>query len=166
MQNQFYRLFSLMLVLSMVLSACGSAATPAAAPEAAESAPAAAEPAAAAPAAESAAPAQEAADSHESPMWTEMVAAGTLPPLDERLPKNPRVVEPLESIGQYGGTMRIPYGGSWSSRLYSFMGNENLVVWTPQWDDIIPNVAESWEVNEDSSEFVFHEVVRRRTVYG
>jgi len=89
-------------------------------------------------------------------MWAEMVAAGTLPPLDERLPKNARVVEPLESIGQYGGTMRIPYGGSWSSRLYSFMGNENLVVWTPQWDGIIPNVAESWEVNDDSSEFIFH----------
>lgn len=85
-----------------------------------------------------------------------MVAAGELPVLEERLPVNPKVLEPLESIGQYGGTMRHPLLGSWSSRLYSFMGNENLVIWTPQWDDIVPNVAQSWEVNEDSSEFIFH----------
>src|SRR5688572_18982301 len=42
----------------------------------------------------------------EAPMLAEMVAAGELPPLEERLPAEPLVVEPIESIGEYGGTWR------------------------------------------------------------
>ena len=89
-------------------------------------------------------------------MLAEMVAAGELPPLEERLPTNPLVIEPIESIGQYGGTMRHPLVGSWASRFYSMMGAENLVTWTPNWDDVIPNVAESWDVSDDSTEFTFY----------
>lgn len=42
---------------------------------------------------------------HEAPMLTKMVAAGEIPPLKERLPKEPLVVKPAESIGKYGGTL-------------------------------------------------------------
>lgn len=31
-----------------------------------------------------------------------------LPPVEERLPKDPVVIEPYRSIGKYGGTARIP----------------------------------------------------------
>ena len=41
----------------------------------------------------------------ESPMLAELVKAGKLPPLKERLPEHPRVVE-VPSIGQYGGPGR------------------------------------------------------------
>ena len=44
---------------------------------------------------------------HEAPMLAAMVKAGQLPPVDERLPSNPKVVEPYDSIGQYGGTLRM-----------------------------------------------------------
>ncbi len=98
----------------------------------------------------------EGVSANQAPQWQGMVASGDLPPLEERLPVNPKVIEPLDSIGQYGGTMRHPLLGSWSARFYSFMGNENLVNWTPNWDGLVPNVAESWDVNEDSSEFVFY----------
>jgi len=43
---------------------------------------------------------------HEAPMLRVKVAAGELPPVEERLPEEPIVVEPLEKIGQYGGTLR------------------------------------------------------------
>ena len=99
--------------------------------------------------------ARTAVSTNQAPQWQEMVKAGELPPLEQRLPKNPRVLEPLDSIGEYGGVMRHPLLGSWSSRLYSFMGNENLIIWTPMWDGLLPNVAESWEVNDDSTEFTF-----------
>jgi peptide/nickel transport system substrate-binding protein len=35
-------------------------------------------------------------------------------------------------------------------------GYENLVRWTPSWDGIMPNVAESFDVSADSREFTFH----------
>ena len=40
---------------------------------------------------------------NEAPMLAEKVAAGELPPVAERLPDNPRVVEPNDSVGVYGG---------------------------------------------------------------
>ena len=42
----------------------------------------------------------------EAPMLAEMVAAGDLPPVEERLPiaSDINVVEVVEEIGQYGGT--------------------------------------------------------------
>ena len=41
---------------------------------------------------------------HQSPMLDEAVRSGKLPPVEERLPDDPIVVEPLNGIGQYGGT--------------------------------------------------------------
>ncbi|UXN74175.1 hypothetical protein N8D56_02500 [Devosia sp. A8/3-2] len=43
----------------------------------------------------------------EAPMLTELVEAGSLPPVDERLPAKPTVVNALE-VGQYGGTGAAP----------------------------------------------------------
>ena len=50
----------------------------------------------------------------EAPILAEMVAAGTLPPLTERLPlaEDIMVVEPIEEIGQYGGTWRGSFTGT------------------------------------------------------
>jgi peptide/nickel transport system substrate-binding protein len=42
----------------------------------------------------------------EAPMLAEMVAAGTLPPLAERLPANPLVIPGISEIGEYGGLLR------------------------------------------------------------
>ena len=44
---------------------------------------------------------------NESPLLAARVAAGELPPVDQRLPENPLVVEPFHEIGEYGGTLRI-----------------------------------------------------------
>ena len=44
---------------------------------------------------------------NEAPMLAARVAAGELPPVDQRLPENPMVVEPFHEIGEYGGTLRM-----------------------------------------------------------
>ena len=44
---------------------------------------------------------------NEAPALAEMVAAGELPPVDERLPAEPLVIEPVEEVGQYGGTWHL-----------------------------------------------------------
>ena len=51
----------------------------------------------------------------EAPMLAEMVAAGDLPPVEERLPDDPYVVVPYQEIGQYGG--------------YAFMGRDGTGHW-------------------------------------
>ena len=97
------------------------------------------------------------AEYSEAPELAELVAAGQLPPVAERLPEVPLVVEPLEAIGTYGGTWRAVLTGSgdrvWLTRT---VGYENLVRWNPEWTEVIPNVAESWEVSEGGRVYTFN----------
>ncbi len=94
---------------------------------------------------------------NEAPMLADMVAAGDLPPVEERLPVAPLVVEPFDSVGQYGGTWRLGMrGGNDFALVVRTLGYENLLRWTPDFDGIISNVAESWEVNDDATEYTFN----------
>jgi peptide/nickel transport system substrate-binding protein len=105
-------------------------------------------------------------DYSEAPMLADQVAAGTLPPVEERLPANPMVVEPFETVGEYGGTWRLVMNSpSDIGTLARTIGYENLVrsvTWQPdlEQEDIVPevimNVAEDVEINEDGSEYIFH----------
>jgi peptide/nickel transport system substrate-binding protein len=45
----------------------------------------------------------------ESPMLAEMVKAGQLPAVDERLPQEPLVVKNVDELGEYGGTLTESY---------------------------------------------------------
>jgi peptide/nickel transport system substrate-binding protein len=92
----------------------------------------------------------------EAPMLTEMVNAGTLPPLAERIPAAPMVVEPIEAIGQYGGTWRTAMVGGGDFWFVRAIGYQYLVRWDPQWQAVVPNLAESWEVENDGLSYVFH----------
>ncbi len=92
---------------------------------------------------------------NEAPMLAEQVAAGELPPIEERLPVEPMVVEPL-SIGQYGGTWRMGMrGGNDNALLTRTLGYEGLLRWDPQFQGIVNNVAKEWEANEDGSVYTF-----------
>lgn len=92
----------------------------------------------------------------EAPMLNEQVSAGTLAPVDERLPTDPMVLEVVDSIGEYGGTLRRAIlGGGDQHNIVRLIGTENLLRWSADWTEIKPNVAESWEVSEDASTFTF-----------
>jgi peptide/nickel transport system substrate-binding protein len=92
----------------------------------------------------------------EAPQLAEAVAAGTLPPVDERLPVEPMVVEPEDSIGKYGGTMNFAVNGpgDWFIMART-LGYEPLVRWNQTFTEIVPNVAKSFEVNDTATEFTF-----------
>jgi peptide/nickel transport system substrate-binding protein len=95
---------------------------------------------------------------NESPMLADLVAAGELPPVEERIPASPAVVEPTNEVGQYGGSMRVGFTGTnpgWGG-LWYIAGWENLVTWKSDFSGIAPNIAESWEVSEDVTEYTFH----------
>jgi len=133
------------LLFSLLVAACAGGA-PAAAPVAEEAA-----------GAESSAPAAVDTAALEAPMLTELVTAGSLPPLAERLPVEPLVVEPVESLGQYGGTWRTALvGGADNAWLVRTISYEHLVRWTREWTGLEPNIAQAYEANESGSEYTFH----------
>jgi peptide/nickel transport system substrate-binding protein len=86
----------------------------------------------------------------EAPMLAELVAKGELPPVEERLPKDPKVVEMIEDVGRYGGEL-IVYAttdnifnqdlqGMWGSSVFRAPRNG-------QW--IEPDLAEGWEIDDE-----------------
>ena len=147
-RRQFMHL-SAMATASMALAACGGA-------PAAPDAPAAA--ATTAPAAEAAAPAAPAAAPttfQEAPMLADLVASGSLPPVDERLPSNPLVMETQESIGNYGGGIRRAFKGV-SDRWGPTKLQDRSLVWYDKELNMRPRIAESWELSDDAREWTFH----------
>jgi peptide/nickel transport system substrate-binding protein len=94
---------------------------------------------------------------HEAPLLRQMVAKGELPPLEERLPQNPMLVQPFERIGTYGGNWQRAIRRTRDHASFiRVIGYENLVRWDPLWINVIPNVAERYEVNEDATRYTFY----------
>lgn len=93
---------------------------------------------------------------HEAPEFRTRVMNGSLPPVEQRLPRNPVLLAPVERIGKYGGTWHISLMGyDHTSLLTRSLAYENLVRWDPAWTKVIPNLAQSWQVKSNSSVFVF-----------
>ncbi|MCO5731152.1 ABC transporter substrate-binding protein [Rhizobium sp. SSA_523] len=98
-----------------------------------------------------------AAEGKEAPQLAAMVKDGKLPPLAERLPPKPMVVTPLEKVGTYGGSLRRGLRGSSDHNgILRMVGNQSLVRWNMEFTEVLPNLAERWEVSADATIFTFH----------
>ncbi len=88
-------------------------------------------------------------------MLAEQVKAGKLPPLEERLPKNPLVVEPFSKEGVFGGTLRTGKLDQNNNAIQD-LATSGLVEWTktdppePQ-----PAMAESFEMLDGGKTYEF-----------
>ena len=95
----------------------------------------------------------------EAPVLAEQVAAGTLPPLTERLPvaEDIMVVAPLEEVGQYGGTWRGAFTGTADFHAYGRNVYEQILRWprNPQ-DPVGPGIAKAWEFSTDGTALTLH----------
>lgn len=91
---------------------------------------------------------------NEAPMLAELVKAGKLPPVEQRLPKNPVVVDTVEEIGKYGGTVRMIHMApeSFVSN-YDWFVERLLRISAKDLKTIEPNVIESWKVSRDGREY-------------
>lgn len=81
---------------------------------------------------------------------------GSLVDVADRLPSEPLVVVPYDSIGQYGGTLRMLANAteSGTSDLLSIR-HVNFVRFSDDLQTIVPNVAKAWEWNSDFTELTF-----------
>ena len=92
----------------------------------------------------------------EAPALAEQVKAGKLPPVEQRLPEHPAMVEPAHSLGKYGGTWRRMAVMTMDVLQATRIGYEPLVRWDQSGTKVIPGVAEGWEVRDGGRTFIFH----------
>ena len=80
-----------------------------------------------------------------------------LPPVEDRLPEEPLVVQPYEAIGTFGGRLRFasvaPEAGN--SEFLS-VAHVNLVRYADDLQTIVPNVAKDYAWNDDFTELTMH----------
>ncbi len=89
----------------------------------------------------------------EAPMLAAMVAAGDLPPVEERLPDEPLVFNVFEGIGTYGGTLKAASIGTEYTELTPIRGLAGAVQTANRGPgnpiDIVPYAHKGWEMSED-----------------
>ncbi len=86
----------------------------------------------------------------EAPQLAELVKAGKLPPVAERVGQDPLVIKPLREIGKYGGTWRRGFTGpgdkfnGWRTA----SGPDSPLYWDHTGEKVVPNIARAWEVTD------------------
>jgi len=81
---------------------------------------------------------------------------GALPALSERLPEEPLVMVPYDSIGKYGGTFDA-LSNATEAGTSDFLSTRhvNLVRYSDDLQTIVPNIAKGWEWNDDFTQLTF-----------
>ena len=93
---------------------------------------------------------------HQSPMLDEAVKNGKLPTVEERLPHDPIVVEPLNGIGEYGGTA-VVFGTEQGWGEGGMLNAPNmLLIMDPQVHGIHANLARGWEFKDGGKTLTLH----------
>ena len=147
-RRDFLRL-SALTAAGVAVAACAKQATEAPTKAAAPTATTAA-------AAPTATPVPAGPSTKQAPALIDKVKAGSLPALEERLTAEPEVVPVIEQIGKYGGDMGLGTLGVADGAIFSrYTEYENLARWDVDWTDVVPNIAKSWEVQDEGKTFVF-----------
>lgn len=91
----------------------------------------------------------------EAPELAEKVAAGELAPVQRRLPDQPEIITALEASGRYGGSLRTALLATGDENGVLRFIAQGLTRWDAKFDRVLPNIAEGWTVNRDSTEYIF-----------
>lgn len=92
----------------------------------------------------------------QAPQLAQLVAEGKLPPVRQRLPENPVVVEPVDQIGTYGGDWQKLAAAITDIQTGFRLGYEPLVRWDRDGKNVVPGVAHSWQMSDGGRTFTFH----------
>ncbi|AMJ61881.1 ABC transporter substrate-binding protein [Bosea sp. PAMC 26642] len=87
----------------------------------------------------------------DSPFFEQLVKDGGLPPIEKRVPAQPRVIEITgegREPGRHGGTMRMLMGDQRDVRMMTLYGYTRLVVYDEALN-VVPDLLESIDVQDD-----------------
>jgi peptide/nickel transport system substrate-binding protein len=90
----------------------------------------------------------------EAPQLAELVKAGKLPPVQERVSQDPLVMKPVHEIGKYGGTWRRGFSGPadfWNG--YRCCGHDKILFWDYTGNKAVPNAAKGWDISDNGRTF-------------
>jgi len=98
----------------------------------------------------------------QSPMLDARVESGELPPVEERLPVEPKVINDFSpdvleyEIGNYGGKLRtVTAAQDWDTQGFIGMTENILNMVNSNSQEITPNLVSAYTMNEDGSEYTF-----------
>ncbi len=92
----------------------------------------------------------------ESPAVHELVESGELPPIEERLPEEPAVVE-VDEIGVYGGTYVGAAFGPTSGQVDTEgLRTQTLLTIEKDLTTFTPNLIKDYEINDDFTEYTIY----------
>ena len=151
-RRQFLQV-SMLATAGVAITACAAPSTPAPAVEA----PKVEEPKVETPKEEPKVeePAAPVSTYNEAPSLAALAAAGSLPPVDERLPLNPWVVPVAEGIGKYGGNLRRGFNGV-SDRWGPTKFIDRMITYYDPNLILQPRLIESWDVSSDATTFTLY----------
>ena len=93
----------------------------------------------------------------EAPQLAELVKAGKLPPVAERIGPDPIVVKPLHTIGTYGGTWRRGFTGPADTSAGQRVNeSDHLTYFDYTGTHVRPNIAKSWVISDAGRTITFH----------
>ena len=93
----------------------------------------------------------------EAPMLAEQVRAGRLPPVEQRLPQDLMVIQPLRSVGRYGGTWRRGFIGPGDSENGNrIMSADKPFFFDKTGTEIAPCLCRGFELSDDGRRTIVH----------
>jgi len=149
-------LLTVLVIMVLSVTACQPAATPAPAPEAPAAQPTNTSAPAAAIEVSEATPTPvvlaEGAQYKQAPMLDGM----DLPPVEERLPLEPLVTQPYESVGRYGGTLHTASWWPEYGNVLLYFAVDAPIKWKADLTGYEPALVKSYEWSDDGLTFTMH----------
>ena len=86
----------------------------------------------------------------EAPQLAQLVREGKLPPVEQRVPEEPMVLQPVRAIGRYGGTWRRGFTGPGDVENGNRINaSDKLLFWDAEGTGIVPSAAKGVTMSED-----------------
>lgn len=93
----------------------------------------------------------------EAPQLAELVKAGKLPPVEQRLPQDLMVIQPVREIGKYGGIWRRGFTGPGDDENGNRLNASDRPILVDHTGTVPrPSLAKGWKMSEDGKTFTLY----------